>query len=60
MNTQGLTAILKNKESFILGSWVDSQLALSGRRDLDPNEVQEQSRSFLSGLSVAVRNGYDD
>ncbi len=60
MNTQGLTAILKNQESSILGSWVDSQLALSGRRDLDPNEVQEQSRSFLSGLSTAVRNGYDE
>jgi rsbT co-antagonist protein RsbR len=60
VNTQGLTAILKNQESSILGSWVDSQLALSGRRDLDPNEVQEQSRSFLSGLSTAVRHGYDD
>lgn len=60
MNTQGLTAILKNQESSILGSWVDSQLALSGRRDLDANEVQEQSRSFLSGLSTAVRNGYDE
>ena len=60
MNTQGLTAILKNQESSILGSWVDSQLALSGRRDLDANEVQEQSRSFLSGLSTAVRHGYDD
>ena len=60
MNTQGLTSILKNQEAFILGSWVDSQLALSGRRDLDANEVQEQSRSFLSGLVVAVRNGYDD
>jgi rsbT co-antagonist protein RsbR len=60
VNTQGLTAILKNQESSILGSWVDSQLALSGRRDLDPNEVQEQSRSFLSGLSTAVRNGYDE
>jgi rsbT co-antagonist protein RsbR len=60
VNTQGLTAILKNQESSILGSWVDSQLALSGRRNLDANEVQEQSRSFLSGLSVAVRNGYDE
>ena len=60
MNTQDLTAILKNQESFILGSWVDSQLAFSGRRDLDANEVQEQSRSFLSGLSTAVRHGYDD
>ncbi len=60
MNTQGLTAILKNQESSILGSWVDSQLALSGRRNLDANEVQEQSRSFLSGLSTAVRNGYDE
>jgi rsbT co-antagonist protein RsbR len=60
VNTQGLTAILKNQESSILGSWVDSQLALSGRRKLDANEVQEQSRSFLSGLSTAVRNGYDE
>jgi rsbT co-antagonist protein RsbR len=60
LNTQGLTAILKNQESSILGSWVDSQLALSGRRDLDANEIQEQSRSFLSGLSTAVRHGYDD
>ena len=43
MNTQGLTDILKNQESFILGSWVDSQLALSGRRDqLDANEIQER------------------
>ena len=60
VNTQGLTAILKNQESSILGSWVDSQLALSGRRDLDANEIQEQSRSFLSGLSTAVKHGYDD
>lgn len=60
MNTQGLTAILKNQESSILGSWVDSQLTLSGRRTLDANEVQEQSRSFLSGLSMAVKHGYDE
>ena len=60
MNTQGLTNILKTQESSILGSWVDSQLALSGRRELDPNEIQEQSRSFLSGLSTAVRHGYDE
>jgi rsbT co-antagonist protein RsbR len=60
VNTHGLTAILKNQESSILGSWVDSQLALSGRRDLNANEVQEQSRSFLSGLSTAVRSGYDE
>jgi rsbT co-antagonist protein RsbR len=61
VNTQGLTAILKTQESSILGSWVDSQLAQSGRRDqLDAHEIQEQSRSFLSGLSAAVRHGYDD
>ncbi len=60
MNTQGLTTILKNQEASILGSWVDSQLALSSRRELDANEVQEQSRSFLSGLSTAVRHGYDE
>jgi rsbT co-antagonist protein RsbR len=60
VNTQGLTAILKNQESSILGSWVDSQLALSGRRTLDANEIQEQSRSFLSGLSTAVKHGYDE
>ena len=60
MNTQGLTTILKTQESSILGSWVDSQLALSGRRGLDANEIQEQSRSFLSGLSTAVRHGYDE
>ena len=60
MNTQGLTTILKNQEASILGSWVDSQLAQSGRRDLNANEIQEQSRSFLSGLSTAVRHGYDE
>ena len=60
MNTQGLINILKTQESSILGSWVDSQLALSGRRELDANEIQEQSRSFLSGFSMAVRHGYDE
>ena len=60
MNTQGLINILKTQESSILGSWVDSQLALSGHRELDANEIQEQSRSFLSGFSMAVRHGYDE
>ena len=61
MNTQGLTAILKNEEASILRSWVDSQLTQSGRRDqLDANEIQEQSLSFLSSFSNAVRHGYDE
>ena len=61
MNNHGLAAILKNQEASILSSWVDSQMALSGRRDqLDAHALREQSRSFLSGLSEAVQHGYDE
>jgi rsbT co-antagonist protein RsbR len=60
VNTQGLTTILKDQESAILRSWVDSQLAHKSRKNLDPAEVQDQSRSVLSGLAVAVRHGYDE
>ena len=62
MNTKGLTAILKDQETSILSSWIASQLsASSGARDLiDAHALQEQSRAFLAGLSIAVQHGVDE
>ncbi|MES2978338.1 MAG: STAS domain-containing protein [Pseudomonadota bacterium] len=60
MSTHGLPTILKDQESSILASWLASQLRGSLRGQLDPHAVEEQSRSFLSILSVAVLNGQDE
>jgi rsbT co-antagonist protein RsbR len=57
-----LPDILKRNENAIVTSWVNTQLtSLSSRRDLiSDNELERQSREFLSGLIRALDSGTRD
>jgi rsbT co-antagonist protein RsbR len=61
VNTHSLATIFKNQESSILNNWVASQLSTNSQSEqLDAHAVKEQSRAFLSSLSVAVQQGVGD
>jgi rsbT co-antagonist protein RsbR len=59
VNNHGLATILKDQETTILSSWVQSQISSSPNKS-DSRALREQSRLFLSELSKAVQQGVDE